>query len=149
MLFTRPQWRSWLVKGAFIIAGYTLVLASHFLASVLGSRSVQSWLLIAGAPLSTLTAVYTAYLFAQAKARDLWQNPLLPPHLLVQAFLLGSSVMLLFAAWLRGTFASDRLPGSISQDILIWLWVVPVSSLLHVLMIWGEVSLTHATAHAR
>ena len=28
-----------------------------------------------------LTAVYTAYLFAQAKARDLWQNPLLLPPL--------------------------------------------------------------------
>ena len=28
LIFTRPQWRSWLVKGAFIIAGYTLVLAA-------------------------------------------------------------------------------------------------------------------------
>ncbi len=26
LIFTRPQWRSWLVRGAFIIAGYTLVL---------------------------------------------------------------------------------------------------------------------------
>src|SRR5207245_3597085 len=30
MIFTRPQWKSWLVKGAFIIAGYSLVLALHF-----------------------------------------------------------------------------------------------------------------------
>jgi len=29
------------------------------------------------------------------------------------------------------------------------LWIVAVTSLLHVLMIWGEVSLTHSTAHAR
>ncbi len=36
MIFTRPQWRSWLVKGAFIIAGYSLVLALHFVASWLG-----------------------------------------------------------------------------------------------------------------
>ena len=100
LIFTRPQWRSWLVKGAFIIAGYTLVLALHFLASWLGSRSLQSWLMIPGIPLSILTAVYTAYLFAQAKARDMWQNPLLPPHLLVQALLLGSAVLLLLvAAW--------------------------------------------------
>src|SRR4029079_10742680 len=68
LIFTKPQWRSWLVKGAFIIAGYTLVLGLHFLASLLGSRSAQSWLMIAGIPLSGLTAVYTAYLFAQAKA---------------------------------------------------------------------------------
>src|SRR4029078_5110702 len=33
LIFTRAQWRSWLVKGAFIIAGYTLVLALHFFAS--------------------------------------------------------------------------------------------------------------------
>src|SRR6266480_833067 len=149
MIFTRAQWKSWLVKGAFIIAGYSIVLATHFIASLLHSISLPRWLIVGGLPLSILTAVYTAYLFAQAKARDLWQNPLLPPHLLVQALLLGSSVILLFAAWLRGTFASDRLPGSIPLDILIWLWVVAVSSVLHVLMIWGEVSLTHPTAHAR
>src|SRR5687768_8347956 len=57
LIFTRPQWRSWLVKGAFIIAGYTLVLALHFLASWLGSRTLQRWLMIPGIPLSVLTAV--------------------------------------------------------------------------------------------
>ena len=35
-------------------------------------------------------------LFAQAKARDLWQSPLLPPHMLVQAVLLGAAVLLPF-----------------------------------------------------
>ncbi len=29
MIFTRPQWRSWLVRGACIITGYGLVLAAH------------------------------------------------------------------------------------------------------------------------
>src|SRR5205085_3468246 len=69
LIFKRPQWRSWLVKGAFIIAGYTIVLALHFIASWVGSTLFQSWLMIAGIPLSVLTAIYTAYLFAQAKAR--------------------------------------------------------------------------------
>src|SRR5207244_7293276 len=103
MIFTRPQWKSWLVKGAFIIAGYSLVLALHFIASILGSKSLQSWLMIPGIPLSILTAIYTAYLFAQAKARDLWQNPLLPPHLLVQALLAGSAVLLTASAWFEAT----------------------------------------------
>src|SRR5215210_2851965 len=94
LIFTRPQWRSWLVKGAFIIAGYTLVLLLHFIASWVGSTTFQTWLMIAGVPLSLLTAIYTAYLFAQAKARDMWQNPLLPPHLVIQAALLGSAVLL-------------------------------------------------------
>src|SRR5436305_6074747 len=85
LIFTRPQWHSWLVRGAFVIAAYSLVLALHFLASVVGRTAPQRWLLIAGLPLGILTAVYTAYLFAQAKARDLWQNALLPPHLLIQS----------------------------------------------------------------
>jgi Fe-S-cluster-containing dehydrogenase component len=132
LIFTRPQWRSWLVKGAFIIAGYSLVLLLHFIASVAGWHSFRVYLMIPGIPLAVLTAVYTAYLFAQAKARDMWQNPLLPPHLLVQAFLLGAAVLLLGYG-----------PG-ITQ-----LWILAIASLIHLLMIWGEVSLTHPTAHAR
>src|SRR5581483_8903233 len=94
---TRAQWRSWLVKGAFIIAGYTVVLALHFVGSIAGTTSIQIWLMMAGIPLALLTAIYTAYLFAQAKARDLWQNPLLPPHLFLQSLLLGSVVLTPFS----------------------------------------------------
>jgi len=147
MIFTRPQWKSWLVKGAFVIAGYSLVLALHFAGSLLGSRSLQGWLLIPGIPLSILTAVYTAYLFAQAKARDLWQNPLLPPHLLVQTLLLGSSVLLISAIWFE---APRRNLLEVAPSLIVAsLWILAVTSLLHVLMVWGEVSLTHSTAHAR
>lgn len=137
MIFTRPQWRSWLVKGAFIIAGYSFVLALHFVASLVGSASAQLWLILPGLPLGVLTAVYTAYLFAQAKARDLWQSALLPPHLLVQSLLLGSAALLPFALWL--------------EPLAVWplVWTLSATSLIHLLMVWGEVTLTHPTAHAR
>src|SRR2546421_10263442 len=147
MIFTRPQWKSWLVKGAFVIAGYSAVLALHFLGSVLHSTSLPQWLVIAGLPLSMMTAVYTAYLFAQAKARDLWQNPLLPPHLLVQAMLLGSAVLMPIA--LQGGLTAPRPVDFFSPAFIAALWILTVASLLHVLMILGEVSLTHSTAHAR
>lgn len=147
LIFTRPQWRSWLVKGAFIIAGYTLVLAVHFIASWTRSVKVQQWLMIPGIPLSTLSAVYTAYLFAQAKARDMWQNPLLPPHLFVQALLLGSGILLVLAVWLGSSV--DRFIGTTQPLLLACVWLLATSSLMHLLMIWGEVSLTHPTAHAR
>ncbi|HEX8291367.1 MAG TPA: NrfD/PsrC family molybdoenzyme membrane anchor subunit, partial [Pyrinomonadaceae bacterium] len=137
LIFTRPQWRSWLVKGAFIIAGYSLVLGLHFAASWLGREREQLWLIAAGLPLGVLTAVYTAYLFAQAKARDLWQNPLLPPHLLVQSLLLGAAALLPFAVWLE--------PNAVAP----LGWVLGGASLVHLLMVWGEVTLTHPTAHAR
>ncbi|HKP38129.1 MAG TPA: 4Fe-4S dicluster domain-containing protein [Pyrinomonadaceae bacterium] len=149
MIFTRPQWRSWLVKGAFVIAGYTLVLLIHFVASVIGSTSVQMWLLIPGVPLGILTAVYTAYLFAQAKARDLWQNPLLPAHLLVQSLLLGGAIILLLSAGLDAGAADLILTIKGRAGEAAMFWIVSIASTLHLLMIWGELSLTHSTAHAR
>ncbi|PYS49617.1 MAG: ferredoxin [Acidobacteria bacterium] len=137
LIFTRPQWRSWLVRGAFIIAAYSVVLALHFLSSLMGSRNVQRWLMLPGLPLAVLTAIYTAYLFAQAKARDMWQNPLLPPHLLIQTLLLGAASLLPFAASLA------------PQLFFALVWILGVTSILHLLLVWGEATLTHPTAHAR
>jgi len=136
LIFTRPQWRSWLVRGAFIIAGYSLVLALHFLASLAGATLPQRFLMIAGLPLAGLTAIYTAYLFAQAKARDMWQNPLLPPHLLLQSLLVGAGVLLPFAQWLEPAVVAPLA------------WSVGALSLIHLLCIWGETSVTHPTTHA-
>ena len=89
LIFTRPQWRSWLVRGAFLIAGYgARARAAHLLGvawPATGACRAGRWLAVLGAPLAAMTAIYTAFLFAQAKARDLWQSPLLPPHLVVQA----------------------------------------------------------------
>jgi hypothetical protein len=137
MIFTRPQWKSWLVKGAFIIAGYSIVLALHFASSLLGSTSYQLVLVWPGLLLGAMTAVYTAYLFAQAKARDMWQNPLLPSHLAVQSLLLGSAALVPFSMWLEPALTRTLL------------WALGATSLVHLLMIWGEVTMTHPTTHAR
>ena len=135
-LFLRPQWRSWLVRGAVVITGYGGVLALHVLASALGWEAPQKWLAIAGLPLAAAAAAYTAYLFAQAKARDLWQSPLLAPHLLVQAVLLGAALTLPFAHWL-----AEEAVGPLE-------WLLAGTALAHVCMAFGEVTLTHPTAHA-
>jgi formate-dependent nitrite reductase membrane component NrfD len=153
LIFTLHQWRSWLVKGSFIIAGYTLVLALHFFASWFGAPRLQGWLMIPGIPLAALTAVYTAYLFAQAKARDMWQNPLLPPHLLVQALLLGAAFLVFLFAMFKGLMTTDVstsvMIDLIRPEIVFLVWMLALTSLVHLLMIWGEVSMTHPTAHAR
>jgi formate-dependent nitrite reductase membrane component NrfD len=149
LIFTRPQWRSWLVKGAFIIAGYTLVLALHFIASWAGSISFQRWLMIAGIPLAILTAIYTAYLFAQAKARDMWQNPLLPPHLFFQSILAGSAVLLPVMVLYQNTSALEYFLAVGRAETNLLLWILTITTAIHLLMVWGEVSVTHPTAHAR
>lgn len=130
-LFSRPQWRSWLVRGAVAITGYGVVLAVHGIASIAGIRALQAWLVVAGGPFAVATAVYTAFLFAQAKARDLWQSALLPPHMLLQAVMLGASVLLPF--------------GQAAHDLS---WLLGLAALAHILLALGEASIAHSTAHA-
>ena len=137
LLFTRPQRRSWLVKGAWIITGYAAVLAAHFVASLAGAPIVVGPLAIVGVPLAGLTAVYTAFLFAQARARDLWQSPLLPPHLLIQAVLAGAAAVVLLAPTLEPTAAAPAMR------------LVAATAAAHLLALAGEAWLHHPTEHAR
>jgi Fe-S-cluster-containing dehydrogenase component/formate-dependent nitrite reductase membrane component NrfD len=135
-ILTRPQWRSWLVRGGVILTGYAVVLGLHLLAGIIGSTGLRQAAAVPGVPVAAMAAVYTAYLFAQAKARDLWQNPLLPAHLLVQAVLAGAAVLLPVAWW-------------IERDAVESLaWVLAGGCLAHLLLVLGEVTLTHPTAHA-
>jgi Fe-S-cluster-containing dehydrogenase component/formate-dependent nitrite reductase membrane component NrfD len=100
----RPQWQSWLVRGAYIITAYGAVLTLWLAATIFGWPTMASVLLWPGVLLAALTAVYTAFLFAQAKGRDLWQNPLFSMHLLAHA-VLGAG-----ATWLLVDVVSGRIP---------------------------------------
>ena len=133
----RPQWRSWLARGAAVISLYGAVLAGHFLLGLGGHGRAAAWLAAAGVPLAVLTAVYTAYLFAQARGRDLWQSPLLPPHMAVQALALGAAALAPLTAWLE----PRALP-----PILILL---AVACAVHLLLVAAEATLAHPTAHAQ
>ena len=135
MIFTRPQWRSWLVRGGFIILGFGATVSAHLLATFLGNDAWHAPLAIAGAPLGAMTAVYTAFLFARSKARDLWQNPLLAPHIALQAGLAGAAAMQLAAT----ATAAPASP---------FAWTLAVACLLHLAFVAGEVALPHPTAHA-
>jgi formate-dependent nitrite reductase membrane component NrfD len=137
MVLTRPQWRSWLARGGVILSLYGAVLALHFVAALAGASEWTLALAWLGLPLAVLSAVYTAWLFAQAKARDLWQSPLLPPQLLVQALAAGAAALTLLAPWMEPLAA--RLLAIVTL----------VAALAHVLLVAGEATITHATAHAR
>jgi len=89
----RPNWRSWLVKGAYVITafgGYLGLVVLGWLAGVGGV--VHPLVLGVGAVLSAATAVYTAFLFSQSKGRDLWQSPAMPLHMFTQAVVAGGAV---------------------------------------------------------
>ena len=149
LIFTRHHWRSWLVRGSFIIGFYGAATSAFLLVGILAAtgaipagagdtiEQVVGAFALAGA---LGTACYTAFLFAQAKARDLWQNPLLPPHLAVQATLVGATVLLPFAA---GGLGSAAPAATVALEA-----VVATAAGLHLLLVAGEVTLTDPTAHA-
>jgi formate-dependent nitrite reductase membrane component NrfD len=100
-IILRPQWKSWLVLGSFILMAYGAVLTAVAAATIW--LYGPSWLVEAlyealialGIPLAAMAAMYTGWLFAQCEARDLWLSPQLPWHLLNQAILAGTSALLL------------------------------------------------------
>ena len=106
----RPQWQSWLVRGAYIITAYGAVL--NVVAGGDNLRLARRWRMrcFGREWCWPLTAVYTAFLFAQAKGRDLWQNPLFSMHLLAHA-VLGAG-----ATWLLGRCCRRRELRSWSGD---------------------------------
>ncbi len=137
LIFTRHHWRSWLVRGSFIIGGYGGVVALYLLAALAGATTARQVLAGLGLPLALATAVYTAYLFAQAKARDLWQSPLLPAQLAIQAVLAGAAAILPVLTWLspgRGVTAAEV--------------TLAAAAAVHVLQVLAETTLPHVTAHA-
>jgi Fe-S-cluster-containing dehydrogenase component/formate-dependent nitrite reductase membrane component NrfD len=149
LIFTRPHWRSWLVRGAFIVSGYGAVLAAYLVAALVGAGGVSGsggaagiavlevlgW---AGMVAGVGTAVYTAFLFAQAKGRDLWQSPVLAPHLAVQAVLAGGAAVL--------PLVGGRAVGA--DEVL-----VAVAAGVHLVLVGAELGLhrsgRNGTGHAR
>jgi Fe-S-cluster-containing dehydrogenase component/formate-dependent nitrite reductase membrane component NrfD len=104
-IILHPQWKSWLTRGAFLLIGFATISSLWWIAELLAwldvvrfpavVRMAMAWLCV---PLALGAAIYTAFLFAQAEGRDLWQSPLLPVHLLVQAVMVGSGALLGLAA---------------------------------------------------
>jgi len=104
----RPQWRSWLVRGAYIITVYGVLLGLWLMGGILGANTVLSFLHWPLIVLAALTAIYTAFLFAQAKGRDFWQSPGLALHMLGHAFVAGSAALFLLS-FLVPAMGTDRL----------------------------------------
>ena len=90
----RPQWKSWLVRGAYIITVFGGLVSLKLLDNYL--QLGFDWLWIPGIVFAGLGAVYTAFLFNQARARDLWQTPIQSAiHMLVHAVMAGSVTMMI------------------------------------------------------
>ncbi len=94
-ILLKPNPRSWLVWGAWILLAFGLVAGLWLLAALSGRSGALAALAIPLLALALAAAGYSAFLFAQAEGRDFWQSPLVLPHLLAAALVAGAAVGLL------------------------------------------------------
>lgn len=131
----RPHWGSWLVKGGYTITAYgglltLLAVGLYFDLPVV--KQLAGWLT---AIVAVVVAIYTAFLFGQAKGRDFWQSPTLAVHMLVHSFMAGAAALALVSGW------SDT-----SAEWLNYLGVVmAVGIAVNLLTMVVELTMTHPT----
>jgi formate-dependent nitrite reductase membrane component NrfD len=137
-LITKPNFRSWLVIGTYFLLGYGLLGTVWLLFGILGmpAPAVLRWFASAFAAAS---ACYSAFLFAQAKGRDLWQSPLFLWHLLVQALVAGSATILIAGILMNAA-------AEIFRPVIV---ILLLSLVLSLAMILGEVALPHVSEDVR
>ena len=141
----KPQTRSWLARGAFILIAYSVLCGVFWLAAVTAYTAVTSILLWPTVIVGFLAAVYTAFLFGQCEGRDLWQSSLLPVHFIVQTLLCGSAVLALVSAFPGVGIAEAQAftAHGIAREALAGFLA------LHMLLVAGEITMPHATDNAR
>jgi Fe-S-cluster-containing dehydrogenase component/formate-dependent nitrite reductase membrane component NrfD len=141
-VMTRPQWSSWLTRGSYILFVFGLLASGMLAARLVGLAWLWSLLAIPTVLAAAGGAVYTAFLFWQSKGRDLWQSPLLPLHLLLQALLAGMAALQLVRAAAVGPIPALTIAG---LGAATWFKGLLILNGVAVIL---EVSAIHQTADA-
>ena len=137
-ILAKPNFRSWLVWGAYILTVFGALAAAWGLVAFFGISAALGPLAVLGIAFGVAAAGYSGFLFGQAEGRDFWQSPLLPLHLVVQAGIAGAAVLAVAAAFL-GTAA-----------ILATLAGILLAALIaHVVLVAAELFTPHANADVR
>jgi formate-dependent nitrite reductase membrane component NrfD len=141
-ILLRPQWNSWLARGAVLLIGFTAIGGAWWLMELGGYlygydvpllRTLFLWV---GLIFAIGAAIYTAFLFAQAEGRDLWQSPLLPFHLVVQALMMGGGAFLVAGLFFAMPDAMTRIASiTFVTALIVDLFVTLI----------GEFSIPHAS----
>ncbi len=135
----RPHFSSWLVKGGYTITAYGALLTIIAGLYWLELTSFLPVVFYITGFIAVLLAIYTAFLFAQAKGRDFWQSPTLAIHMLVHAVMAGAAVFML-----AGDFLG--LGADWSRFLVITMLVAISVNLFTMLM---ELTMTHPTKDAK
>jgi len=99
-LLTRPQWRSWVARAAWLLSGFSAITALWWVVEVAGGlgfiaepSTLRPVFAVLTAPLALGTAIYTAFLFAQAEGRDMWQGSHIPFQMTLHALAFGAGTL--------------------------------------------------------
>ena len=128
-ILTRSNWRSWLVWGAWFLAGHGTISALWLVAGWFGWSGVLTALAWPAIVLAFLATAYTGFLFAQGLGRDLWQGPHAAIDLVAQSGAAGSASLLLASLVLRES-------GDPIRPLLGW--ILAGSLLLHLMILLFE-----------
>jgi formate-dependent nitrite reductase membrane component NrfD len=112
----RPQWGSWLVRGGVILAVHGGLLTAGLICSLMEPSAIGDWIAYALIPSGAMTAIYTAFLLGQCRARDFWQSPLLAVHLFLHAVTAGAAILVLLD--IAAAFAAPVLVGSLAMSLI-------------------------------
>jgi Fe-S-cluster-containing dehydrogenase component/formate-dependent nitrite reductase membrane component NrfD len=146
-ILLKPNPRSWLVAGTWILILYSILAALWLGFGTVFSGPVRLPIVVAAAIAGAFSAGYSAFLFAQAKGRDLWQSPLFLWHLLVQAIVAGAAIVLLLAVLDGYPHIADSTDGG--RGIIRAGNLLLIGGLmLSLLMVLGELLLTPFSADA-
>jgi Fe-S-cluster-containing dehydrogenase component len=137
LILARPNLRSWVVLGAYVLVAFTAVALGWLAAGVAEADALVDVLRWPAMPAAILAAGYTAFLFRQAEGRDLWQSPVLFWHLLAQAVLVGAGALLV-AASVAGA----------GEGIQFLVWALVIGVLAHLACLAVEYGRSHRTANA-
>ena len=127
------NWNSWLTRGSVVLMAYGGLLAVWLVLDLVGAtpQGLPSALLAATTGVAALgTAVYTAWLFAQAKGRVLWMRRGLALELAIHAALAGTAAWTLVVL-VAGHAEHDRLgvlralSVALALGQLVLLWAAP------------------------
>ncbi|MEZ5305779.1 MAG: 4Fe-4S dicluster domain-containing protein [Pyrinomonadaceae bacterium] len=134
----RPQFRSWLSRGAYIITGFGGLLTAWLVAFWFGYESLLAYIEPPAIVFALLSAIYTAFLFAQAKGRDFWQSPMLGLHMILHSVMAGFAVFLLVNVFVK---VNMGLTVVVSVLTIVFLFI-------HLATLAIEMTTTHATKEA-
>jgi formate-dependent nitrite reductase membrane component NrfD/ferredoxin len=127
-ILLRPNWNSWMARGAFLLTAHGAIAGLWLLAGFFGLNSLITFLAILALPVALATTAYTGFLFAQGLARDLWQGTHGTIDLVAQAAIEGSAALLIVS-----------LVSTASPDAIRMLaWTLGLATSLHLLILVSE-----------